>query len=275
MKSRTERTFKPHRRKDDRSLPGGFASAANGGNVLVYGLHAVRAALENPQRHAKRLLATRNALARLELGADPAVCVEMASPQAIDRLLPDGAVHQGVLLETTPLPVLDIEDLAGRRLVIVLDQVTDPQNVGAILRSAAAFAADALLVTHRHSPSQTGALAKAASGALEHVPVVAVQNLARALARLGELGYMRIGLHGEAPLTLEEAVEEGPVALVMGAEGKGLRELTCRSCDRLARHDLPGRLHSLNVSNAAALALHIAVKAGAQPRQRHGRQTPA
>ncbi len=162
------------------------------------------------------------------------------------------------MAEADPLRAPGIEDLAADGLVLVLDQITDPHNVGAILRSAAAFATGAIVTTARHSPEATGVLAKAASGALEYVPLVLVQNLARALAALKELGFLVVGLdsNGEADLAATEL--RSPMALVLGAEGKGLRQLTRATCDRVARLDLPGAIKSLNVSNAAALALYIA-----------------
>ena len=228
----------------------------------IYGLHAVRAALDNPRRVLHRVLVTRNAAARLELEARPARCpVELASPEAIAARLPPGAVHQGALLEAEALPERDLDDLREARLVLALDQITDPQNVGAILRSAAAFAADGLVTTERHAPEASGALAKAASGGLEHVPLVTVVNLARTLDELGDRGFTRIGLDSEGEADLEALVGPEPLVLALGAEGKGLRRLTRERCDRLARLDLPGPIKSLNVSNAAALALFVASRA--------------
>jgi 23S rRNA (guanosine2251-2'-O)-methyltransferase len=165
------------------------------------------------------------------------------------------------LLEAEPLDGVSIDDLLQARLVVVLDQVTDPQNVGAVLRSAAALGADALVTTARHAPAASGALTKAASGALEHVPIVTIGNLAEALERLKRLGFRCIGLDSTGDRTLEEAVEAGRTALVLGAEGKGLRQRTRETCDMVARIDLPGAIKSLNVSNAAVLALYIAWRA--------------
>jgi 23S rRNA (guanosine2251-2'-O)-methyltransferase len=179
-------------------------------------------------------------------------------PGAIaERLLPD-AVHQGLYLETTPLPSPAIEDLPAKGVVLVLDQITDPHNVGAIFRSAAAFAATAIVTTQRHSPDATGALAKAASGALERVPLVNVQNLARALAALKASGFLVVGLDSSGEADFAALALRTPLALVLGAEGKGLRQLTKESCDHVARIELPGEIKSLNVSNAAALALYVA-----------------
>ncbi len=232
------------------------------GPVILYGIHPVEAALRNPGRVMGRLLLTENAERRLAGAvADRGVKPERVVPRDLDRRLGADTVHQGALLETEPLPECTLEELAGRAAagpIIVLDQVTDPQNVGAVLRSAAAFGAAGLVMTRRHSPPLTGALAKSASGALDLVPVALVQNLARALADLGNLGCTRIGLDGTGPGLIEDEFPSGPVALVLGAEGKGLRQLTRESCDRLCRIDTPGPLTSLNVSNAAAVVLHLA-----------------
>ncbi len=233
-----------------------------GGPVVLYGIHAVEAALRNPGRVVGRLLLTENAERRLAGAlADRGVRPERVLPRDLDRRLGADTVHQGALLETEPLPEHTLEELAGRSAagpIIVLDQVTDPQNVGAVLRSAAAFGAAGLVMTRRHSPPLTGALAKSASGALDLVPLSLVQNLARALAELGSLGCTRIGLDDTGPGLIEDEYPSGPVALVLGAEGKGLRQLTRESCDRLCRICTPGPLTSLNVSNAAAVVLHLA-----------------
>lgn len=227
--------------------------------VWLYGIHAVAAALANPRRTTHRLLATRNAAQRLaEMGLAFRQEPEGATPRDLDRLLGPEAVHQGVAAEVAPLPSPGLADLGDARLLAVLDQVTDPHNVGAVLRSAAAMGADALVTTARHAPQETGVLAKAASGALDLIPVMTVQNLARTLAELGEAGFRRIGLDSEADRPIEEALGGERLALVFGAEGKGLRRLTRDSCDAVARLDLPGPLRSLNVSNAAAVALYLA-----------------
>jgi 23S rRNA (guanosine2251-2'-O)-methyltransferase len=167
-------------------------------------------------------------------------------------------VHQGIYLEADPLPSPAIEELPATGIVLVLDQITDPHNVGAIFRSAAAFAATAIVTTARHSPEASGALAKAASGALEHVPLVTVQNLARALAELKARGFQVIGLDSSGDSDIAALPLRAPLALVLGAEGKGLRQLTRETCDHVARLDLPGPIQSLNVSNAAVLALYVA-----------------
>ena len=227
--------------------------------VIMYGWHTVTAALRNPARHLRKLLATENAARRLaDEAIVPSVHIEVVRPSAIaERLLPD-AVHQGLYLETDPLPSPAVEELPRRGIVLVLDQITDPHNVGAIFRSAAAFAAAAIVTTQRHSPDATGALAKAASGALENVPLVSVQNLARGLAALKQNGFLVVGLDGGGDADLAALALRAPLALVLGAEGKGLRQLTKETCDHVARIDLPGAIKSLNVSNAAAVSLHIA-----------------
>ena len=206
-----------------------------------------------------------NAARRLaDEGIASPIKVEIVRPSAIaERLLPD-AVHQGLYLETDPLPSPAVEDLPTQGMVLVLDQITDPQNVGAIFRSAAAFAAAAIVTTQRHSPEATGALAKAASGALEHVPLVSVQNLARGLAALKHKGFLVVGLDSSGEADLAALPLRAPLALVLGAEGKGLRQLTKETCDHVARLALPGKIKSLNVSNAAALALYVASRSLAE-----------
>lgn len=225
----------------------------------IWGIHAVSAALANPRRAKIRLLATINARARLEsLGEIGSVSIEPTAPRELDRLLGAESVHQGAALEVEPLPPAALTDIgAEARLLLFLDQVTDPQNVGAILRSAAAMAADAVVVTARHSPAETGVLAKAASGALDLVPLIVVPNLARALTEIGKAGFHRVGLDSNGEDAIEDAVMSDRLVLVLGAEGKGLRRLTRESCDALARLDLPGSIATLNVSNAAALALYV------------------
>ena len=227
--------------------------------VAIYGWHTVTAALRNPARHIRRLLATENAARRLsEEAIVPPPKPEIVRPSAIaERLLPD-AVHQGLYLETDALASPPIEDLPAKGVVLVLDQITDPHNVGAIFRSAAAFGASAIVTTQRHSPDATGALAKAASGALELVPLVNVQNLARALDALKQSGFLVVGLDSSGDADLASLSLRAPLALVLGAEGKGLRQLTKATCDHVARIDLPGEIKSLNVSNAAALSLYVA-----------------
>jgi 23S rRNA (guanosine2251-2'-O)-methyltransferase len=228
-------------------------------SLWIYGIHAVLAALANPRRKVLRMLATPNALARLgEAGANLSMTPEETSPKLLDRLLGGEAVHQGVAIEVAPLPPTRLEDLKDARLIVVLDQVTDPHNVGAILRSAVGFAADAVVTTGRHAPAETGVLAKAASGALDGIALVEVQNLARALEEIGRMGFTRVGLDSEAEAPIEEGMAGTRIALVLGAEGKGLRRLTRDNCDRLVRLTVPGTIASLNVSNAAVLALYLA-----------------
>jgi len=236
------------------------AEAVPAGLVRLYGLHTVRAALDNPARRNVRLLATRNALGRLGLAEDgvPGLPLEIVEPRALDRLLGGEAVHQGAMLESRPLTPKPLAALGDTPLLLVLDQVTDPHNVGAIMRSAVAFGAGALITTARHSPAETGVLAKAASGALEHIDHIEVRNLADALGELHAAGFMTIGLDSDGPLELESTLAGERIALVLGAEGKGLREKTRNTVSALARLDMPGAIRSLNVSNAAAVALYAA-----------------
>jgi 23S rRNA (guanosine2251-2'-O)-methyltransferase len=227
--------------------------------VHLYGLHTVRAALENKERKKIKLSVTQNALARLEIDVEKlGIPVEMVSPQDLDKVLGPDAIHQGVMLETRPLPVRRLEALKDSPLILVLDQVTDPHNVGAIMRSAVAFKAGALITTQRHSPTESGVLAKSASGALELIPYIQITNLADALGELHKLGFVTIGLDSEGPAPLEGTFSGDKVALVLGAEGKGLRQKTRETVNALARLDMPGEIKSLNVSNAAAIALYAA-----------------
>jgi 23S rRNA (guanosine2251-2'-O)-methyltransferase len=230
--------------------------------MRLYGFHSVVEALKNPRRKVSALYVGENALARLEeMAPGSAPRPTILRPDELSRLVAPGAVHQGIIADVEPLPGLDLEDIPDDGVVLVLDQVTDPHNVGAILRSAAAFGASAMLTTDRHSPHDTGVLAKAASGALEHVPIITVPNLAQALAQLGKRGFWRVGLDSEGEASLEDSVGARPLVLVLGAEGKGLRRLTRERCDVLARLDVPGALRSLNVSNAAAVALYAISRA--------------
>ena len=241
------------------------------GGEWIWGRHAVVAALANPARAPlRRLLATQDALKTLQ--ADPALrrvlaesglAPETAGSNEIARLLPAGATHQGLALAAQPLEPLGIDDVAepAEGLLLVLDQVTDPQNVGAVFRSAAAFGARAVILQDRHAPAFSGALAKAAAGALETTPTVRVVNLARALERLSDLGWRTVGLAGEAETALADALVPGaPTVLVMGSEGEGLRRLVGENCEVLARIPMPGGFESLNVSAAAAIALYEASK---------------
>jgi 23S rRNA (guanosine2251-2'-O)-methyltransferase len=231
--------------------------AASSGRFWLYGTHAAKAALANPRRKTHRILATEKTQDLLPARTS----AEILTPDAISRLLPQGAVHQGVALLCDPLPVLNLEDELGlkppgQRLVAVLDQVTDPHNEGAILRSAAAFGVTAVIVQERHAPPESGVLAKAASGALDLVSRIQVVNIARTLERLGRIGFWRIALDSDGDSTLGEAATKGDVALVLGAEGAGLRRLVREHCDVAARIPIANAIGSLNVSNAAAIAFY-------------------
>ncbi len=249
-----------HTRGPHRAEP---RSSREDGPIRLFGSHAVEAALANPARTVTAIFATENAERRLAQAiAARGVAVQRVTPRQLDRLLGPDTVHQGIMLEVEPLPDPSLEDLVARARcgapLLVLDHVTDPHNVGAVLRSAAAFDAAGLVMTRRHSPPLNGTLAKAASGALEIVPVLLVQNLAATFAELKAAGLSVVGLDSEAAARLEAESFAGPVALVIGAEGKGLRQLTRQSCDRLCRIATIGPIGSLNVSNAAAIALHLA-----------------
>jgi 23S rRNA (guanosine2251-2'-O)-methyltransferase len=237
------------------------------GPIILYGWHTVTAALANPRRNIRSLFVTENAMRRLtEENIALKVTPEIVRPSVIDQRLGPDAVHQGLLAEADALPDLDISDLPQDGIVLVLDQITDPHNVGAILRSAAAFAAKAVVTTARHSPEATGVLAKSASGALELVPIISVQNLARALGEMNDIGFLTVGLDSEGATNLSAVELRAPLALVLGAEGKGLRQLTRETCGVVARMDMPGDIKSLNVSNATALALYIgATRLGLMP----------
>ncbi|HBA41572.1 MAG TPA: 23S rRNA (guanosine(2251)-2'-O)-methyltransferase RlmB [Alphaproteobacteria bacterium] len=240
-------------------------TGGNQNQFWLYGLHAVAAALCNPARRKWRLVTTENGANQLgrEI-AESKLTPEIAKADAIARLLPENAVHQGVALAVSPLPDIDLQTLVSRKqdkerqIVCILDQVTDPHNVGAILRSCAAFGAVALIVTGRNAAGESAVLAKTASGALEHVPMVKVTNLARTLDQLAELGFWRVGLDSAASQPITSAALEGNIALVLGAEGSGIRALTQKKCDYLLRLPTEPGFPSLNVSNAAAIALYAA-----------------
>src|SRR6201996_1781632 len=249
---------RPGPRRDAGRPPWRGREGATDDTVILYGWHTVAAALANPERQIRKLLLTENAARRLaDDKIDTRVTPEIVRPSTIDQRLGPDAVHQGLLAEVDPLPSPDIETLEPEGIILVLDQITDPHNVGAILRSAAAFAVKAVVTTASHSPEATVVLAKSASGALEMVPVVTVQNLARALNELNELGFLTVGLDSEGSTDLAAVELRQPLALVLGAEGKGLRQLTRETCNVVARLDMPGEIKSLNVSNAAVLALYI------------------
>jgi 23S rRNA (guanosine2251-2'-O)-methyltransferase len=234
-------------------------SGPRGADRWLYGTHAVTAALRNPDRRPERLLTTANAAERLAKDC-PRARPEIVDRAAIEAVLPPNAVHQGLALLAAPLPARTLEDVLaahpGDALLVMLDQVTDPQNVGAILRSAAAFGAAAVILPHRHAAPVTGALAKAASGALEHVPLIDVGNLDRALQQLKDAGFWCLGLDGSADRSIADGAPGGRLVLVMGAEGSGLRRLTAERCDLLVRLPTRGPIATLNVSNAAAVALY-------------------
>jgi 23S rRNA (guanosine2251-2'-O)-methyltransferase len=249
---------RPGPRRDAGRPPWRGREGAADDTVILYGWHTVTAALANPRRRIRKLLLTENAARRLaddkiETRVEP----EIVRPSLIDQRLGPDAVHQGLLAEADPLDSPDIDTLAEEGIVLGLDQITDPHNVGAIMRSAAAFAVKAIVTTARHSPEATGVLAKSASGALELVPLVTVQNLARALTEMNERGFMTVGLDSQGEENLGAVALRQPLALVLGAEGKGLRQLTRDTCTVVARLDMPGEIKSLNVSNAAVLALYI------------------
>lgn len=251
------RPGKPAHRRFHNKPPKPAPGTRDDGNHVLYGIHTVAEALKNPNRRFVKLVGTENGLTRLkeEIGDLPTQ-PETTAIDDISRQLPKDAVHQGVLLIAEPLPTLALDAIGGDGLVLALDQVTDPHNVGAILRSAAAFAVTAVIVTGRHSPEVTGVMAKAASGALEHVPFVEVRNLAKALEELGGRGFQRIGLDSDGEFIIGDIEVRRPVCLVLGAEGKGLRPVTRAACDAIVRLPMPGAIRSLNVSNAAAVALY-------------------
>jgi 23S rRNA (guanosine2251-2'-O)-methyltransferase len=243
-----------------RNAGGRGSGRASTGSVRLWGRHAVEAALLNPLRDHRKLWATHDGVASLDGELPPGFPLELAGPEDLARLVARDAPHQGLVLECAPLDDLLLEDVLDAedptRPIVVLDQVTDPHNVGAILRSAAAFNAAAIVTQDRHAPPEGGVLAKSASGALEVVPWVRVVNLARALEQIAEAGYWRIGLAGEAEQDFASALPAGPIAIVLGAEGDGMRQNIAAHCDNLARLPISEAMESLNVSNAAAIALY-------------------
>ena len=257
----------------------GSGRDGRGGAVWIYGQHAVLAALANPRRQCRRLIATPATLATLAAAAQR-VTLERPLIEALDRrdlekLLPPGAVHQGMALLGEPLQepalgeVLDhLDDGVDARLV-VLDQASDPRNVGAVIRSAAAFGAQAVVVQERHSPEATGALAKAASGALEFVPVIRVTNIARSLETMKQAGFWCLALDASASRAVGEIRPASRLAIVIGAEGKGLRRLVQASCDESVRIPISNAVESLNVSVAAAVALYQLIQLKAGPPSAH------
>jgi len=227
--------------------------------LWLYGYHAVTAALQNPERKIHRLLLSRETSEELPKKIIPAELVcEITDRSVFEQLLPKGTVHQGIAAYVSPLPTFYEEDLPDKdvSVVVILDQVTDPHNVGAVMRSAAAFDADAVIITERNAPEATGALAKSASGALELLPLITVSNLARTMQTLKNRGYWCVGMDGSAEKTLRDAALPHKIALIMGSEGYGLRRLTAQNCDFMVKLPISARVESLNVSNAAAIALY-------------------
>ncbi len=234
--------------------------------LYLYGLHTIAAALNNQRRQKSALSATPNALKRLhEIVGEINLPVEICDPRHLDQMVGAGTVHQGLVLKAEPLPRLNLSEMVKTELLVVLDQITDPHNVGAILRSAAAFGADGVVTTARHAPDETGVMAKSASGALDMLPLVEVNNLGQALIELKKRAVFCIGLDSGADASLAGARIPANVALVLGAEGKGLRQKTRRLCDLMVRLDVPGPIMSLNVSNAAAISLYaLSIRRGGE-----------
>ncbi len=228
--------------------------------LIIYGKHAAVAVLQNPMRKIKRVLVTKNT--KEELGEkilSPIKNLQLTEPKKLDDMLPREAVHQGIAVECDPLEQPSLQEwlkTGNDKSVMILDQVSDPHNVGAILRSGAAFDVGALIVTDRNAPAESGVMAKSASGALEIVPLIAVGNLVQAIELLKKNGYWIYGLDGEAKQAINEIKMDRKSALVLGAEGRGLRRLTGEHCDILMRLPISEKMESLNVSNAAAIALY-------------------
>lgn len=255
---RPERPAEPQRERAQRT-PRPDADA------WVWGWHPVLAALANPRREPSRLLVAPDRARELEgrLGARAGrLRAEPTDPADIARQLPAGVAHQGVALRAAPPPASNLDALAaGGGLLVLLDQVTDPQNVGAVFRSAAAFGAVGVVLQDRNTPALGGVVAKASAGAVDAVPHARVVNLSRALEQLADAGWRAVGLDGAAEATLEAVLDARPTVLVLGSEGQGLRRLVAEHCDALARIPMPGGFESLNVSAAAAVALYEAARA--------------
>ena len=261
---------KPHPKKTpSRRRSNSRKRNKSSGVLWLYGVHAVLAALANPKRCCHRLVvtpetrrATGQQIDELMVKLDRIDSVEEATRIKISTILPEGAVHQGIALQTDPLPATSLAKLcrvaqeAVNGVAVVLDQVSDPHNVGAVLRSAAAFGALAVIITEHHAPKATASLAKAASGALEQIPLVRVKNLSHAMRKLKDCGFWCVGLDAYAERSLSDTPMKGLTAMVLGAEGRGLRRLVHESCDLTARISLKSGMDSLNVSNAAAIALY-------------------
>lgn len=250
-----KRAFDPRR---NRPRPHGERSHEKPSDDWIWGWHAVEAALANPDRQVERLLVTAERAKALAARRPALPAHEIVDNPRLAQLLPQGAVHQGIALKAQPMADAELEAFEARpgAVLLMLDQVTDPQNVGAILRSAAAFGASGLILQDRHAPKLTGAIAKAAAGAVERVPVSRVVNLSRALETLTELGWRPVGLDGAADHALAEVLDGAPTVIVLGSEGEGLRRLVAEHCDVLAKIPMPGGFESLNVGAAAAIALY-------------------
>ncbi|MET0338176.1 MAG: 23S rRNA (guanosine(2251)-2'-O)-methyltransferase RlmB [Caulobacter sp.] len=250
-----------HERESAGRSPRGKVEADN----FLWGRHPVLAALANPVRKGSgRLMVTQDRAAEIERdGLANGHRIEVIDSVSLARLLPAGAVHQGMAFKVQPLEGVSLEDIGEEAsgVIVMLDQLTDPQNVGAIFRSALAFGAKGIVVQDRHSPALAGALAKAAAGATERLPCARVTNLSRALERLADLGWRAVGMDGEAELTLAEALDHRPTVIVVGSEGDGVRRLVAEHCEVMAKIPMPGGFESLNVSNAAAIALYEATRA--------------
>jgi 23S rRNA (guanosine2251-2'-O)-methyltransferase len=267
MKPYAKAKGKPHRPPDRHGARDPARAKEDPSVLWLYGRHAVAAALANPARRIRRGFATKNAadwLSGLSVPADRLSLLEDARPDAIDRLLPAGAVHQGLAIETHDLDRARLKEVCdpegALRPVVVLDQITDPQNIGAIFRTAAAFGARAAIVQERRTPPLSGALAKAAAGAVETLPCVKVVNISRALEALSDLGYYCAGLAGDAGDPITALPKGRPIALVLGAEGAGLRQLVGATCNGLYKIPIDASMESLNVSNAAAISLYEATR---------------
>jgi len=266
FKPRPERAWAP---KSDSTGPRDSAPRASRQKVepdnLIWGRHPVLAALANPARKGMgRLLATQDRAEELASGGlTHGHQIEVMDGPALARMVPPGAVHQGLVFKVAPLEGVTLEEIAepAEGVIVMLDQITDPQNVGAVFRSALAFGAKGIVVQDRHSPALAGALAKAAAGATERLPCVRATNLSRALERLGDLGWRAVGMDGSAEMTLDAALDGRPTVIVMGSEGDGIRRLVAEHCEVLAKIPMPGGFESLNVSNAAAIALYEATRA--------------
>ncbi|CAN1530620.1 SpoU rRNA methylases [Caulobacteraceae bacterium] len=249
--------FRPHLDKGGKARPQRVSGADS--KDWLWGVHAVEAALANPNRgQPRRLLATAERAQALTRRFGPQKVLDTVEAVEIARALPAGAVHQGLALKIDPLEPLSIQEMGtpAEGVIIVLDQITDPQNVGAIFRSAAAFGARGVILQDRHAPALSGALAKAAAGAIDRIPHGAAVNLSRALETLSDLGWRILGLDSHTTLNLADAIDGSPTVLVLGSEGEGLRRLVSEHCDVLVRIPMPGDFESLNVSNAAAIALY-------------------